>query len=345
MLLLDVNYIFAQNRMRTTPVDIAGLARFILSQDCQSITLLTGAGVSTASGIPDFRSPGGMYDTLRPELITATEEQRRKMRLDPTQVVDWNMFAENAFPYLEVRRPFILGTHENKWKATITHRFAELLHIKTKKLTRIYTQNIDGLDFQCEGIPVGKIVPIHGTVREASCEGCGTDLDYVQFCKKVRSNIKDIYTKCSEDSPKESKAIFCDHCQQPLVKPKTVLFGRQLPDKFFQCVQQDLPNLDLLIIAGTSLVVSPANTLVPSAPASAVRVIVNKEQVGSELGLVYGDANDKRDFFAQGECDDVFLELIKELGWLDDLDPAILPPKSAELVLKAQRESAYKQWF
>lgn len=330
--------------MRTTPTDIAGLARFILSQDCQSIAFLTGAGASTASGIPDFRSPGGMYDTLRPELITATEEQRWKMSIDPTVVVSWDMFSENAFPYLEVRRPFILGTQEQKWKATVTHRFAELLHLKTKKLTRIYTQNIDGLDFQCEGIPRNKIVSVHGTIREASCEGCGAAMDFNEFCSNVRTNIKDIY-KQDNDAPKESVPILCNKCERPLVKPKTVLFGRSLPSEFFECAERDLPTIDLLIIAGTSLVVSPANSLVPAVAKDAIRVVVNTEPVGTELGLIYDEDHRKRDFFAQGECDVVFLELIQELGWLDDLNADFLPPSSAELVLKAQRDAAYKKWF
>jgi len=69
-------------------MDLAQVARFILSPQCRSIGILTGAGVSCSAGIPDFRSPGGMYDTLRPELITATPAQaasapshRRAMRL------------------------------------------------------------------------------------------------------------------------------------------------------------------------------------------------------------------------------------------------------------------------
>ena len=99
--------------------DLATLARFILSEDCKSVAMLTGAGVSVASGIPDFRSPGGMYDTLRPELITATDEQRRLMALDPTYVVEKDMFMQNQFPYMEVRRPFILGVRDRKWKPTI----------------------------------------------------------------------------------------------------------------------------------------------------------------------------------------------------------------------------------
>ena len=68
---------------------------------------------------PDFRSPDGMYDTLRTDLITATDKQRRLMELDPTYVVEKNMFMNTAFPYLEVRRPFILGVRDRKWKPTI----------------------------------------------------------------------------------------------------------------------------------------------------------------------------------------------------------------------------------
>jgi NAD-dependent SIR2 family protein deacetylase len=95
-----------------------------LHPDCRNIALLTGAGVSVASGIPDFRSPGGMYDTLKPELLTATSHQKRLMERDPTYVVSWDVFQHNACPYLEVRRPFILGTRDQTWKATIAHRFA-----------------------------------------------------------------------------------------------------------------------------------------------------------------------------------------------------------------------------
>ena len=64
------------------------------------------AGTSVASGIPDFRSSGGIFDTLRPELIAASVEERRLMYADPTTVVSWSLFSQNQLPYLEVRRPF-----------------------------------------------------------------------------------------------------------------------------------------------------------------------------------------------------------------------------------------------
>jgi NAD-dependent SIR2 family protein deacetylase len=316
-----------------TPVDITSLAKLILNPECQSIAFLTGAGVSVASGIPDFRSPGGMYDTLKPELLTATAQQKHLMAIDPTYVVAWDIFQHNAFPYLEVRRPFILGTRDQTWKATIAHRFAELLHTKTNKLTRIYTQNIDGLYGQCQEIPSDKIVNLHGTISQAACEGCNAEMEFDVFCNQVEANIKDIY-QTSSSAPKESTPINCSECGRPLVKPKTVLFGRSLPVEFFEKSEQDMPNVDLLIVVGTSLVVSPANSLIYRVPESTVRVVVDTDPVSQELGIEYGDSPKKRDFFAQGECDSVFIKLIQELGWMEDLEAKkdLLPPKSKELL-------------
>ena len=324
--------------MKVAPIDLAGLARLILSSKCQSIAILTGAGVSVAADIPDFRSPGGMYDTLKPELITASDQDRQLMRMDPTYVVSWEIFQRNAFPYLEVRRPFILGTREQKWKATIAHRFAELLHVKTQKLTRIYTQNIDGLDFQCTDIPPEKIVSVHGTLSRACCEGCGHSVDFGEFCDAVRTQIKDIY-KQDNQAPKASSEILCEKCSKPLVKPETVLFGRSLPSAFFECAREDLQTLDLLIVAGTSLVVSPANSLVYNVPDDTIRVVVNRDPVGADLGIDYG-SDAERDFFAQGNCDEVFLDLIDHLGWMDDLKAKIdlLPTESTKIL--RQRSSA-----
>jgi ribosomal protein S19E (S16A) len=90
----------------------------------------------------------------------------------------------------------------------------------------------------------------------------------------------------------------------------------------------------LLIFAGTSLVIAPGNSLVYRVPEeSTLRVVVNTEAVGQELGLDYNN-NPKKDFLAQGECDALFLQLIEELGWLEDLESKkdLLPPKSRALL-------------
>ena len=323
-------------RHPVAPTDLASLARFIQSDDCQSILMLTGAGVSVAAGIPDFRSPTGMYAQLRPETITTSSTHELKLiQRNPAYVVSWDIFQHNQLPYLEVRRPFILGTLEQKWKATLAHRFAEFLHTKTHKLTRIYTQNIDGLEFQTS-IPRDKIVNVHGSLSEIACEGCKYQVDLESFCQSLKANIRDIYG-IDNEPPTVSRPILCPACQRPLLKPTTVLFGRSLPEEFFAKSAQDVSEADLLIIAGTSLVVSPANSLVYKVPDSTVRVVINREPVGEELGIDYSTNSSERtqrDFFAQGECDQIFLGLIKELGWLVDIQGMIdlLPEESARIV-------------
>ncbi|CAJ1957905.1 unnamed protein product [Cylindrotheca closterium] len=309
--------------------DLTSLAKYIQSDACKSIVVLTGAGISVNSGIPDFRSAGGMYSTLRADLLTCSAAQRRLMEQDPTYVVSWDIFQRNAFPYLEVRRPFILGTAQQQWKATLSHHFLKLLDTKTNKLTRVYTQNIDGLDHQCfpDNNNDNKIVSVHGTIAQVACEGCGTGMEFDAFCQQVQSNIKDIYDPSLSDDEKKqqtSKPIHCPSCQQPLVKPKTVLFGRSLPEEFFVAVKQDMPQADLLIVAGTSLVVSPANSLVYQVNDDCARVVINQEAVGQELGIEYdytdgSGGNKRRDYFAKGDCDQVCLELCQALGWEQDL--------------------------
>jgi len=92
-----------------------------------------------------------MYATLPIDKLTATEREKALVRQEPTSVVEKSMFMKNPFLYLEVRRPFILGTRARQWKATTAHRFAELLH-RHAKLRRVFTQNIDGHRFP-DGCP------------------------------------------------------------------------------------------------------------------------------------------------------------------------------------------------
>ena len=153
-------------------------------------------------------------------------------------------------------------------------------------------------------------------------------------CRPRRELLLDrnIY-KVDPNAPKESSPIFCENCGEPFVKPSTVPFGRPLPSEFFENVSGDLASLDLLIYAGISLVVLPANQFVFSVPDDTVRVVVDVNPVGSKLGVDYSP-NPKRDFLAQGPCDQVFLDLITVLGWLDDLKAKrdLLPEASVKLI-------------
>mmetsp|Transcript_8806 Transcript_8806/g.26384 ORF Transcript_8806/g.26384 Transcript_8806/m.26384 type:complete len:629 (-) Transcript_8806:91-1977(-) len=314
------------------PTSLEGMAKFILSPECKSVVILAGAGMSVSSGIPDFRSAGGMYETLRPDLLTATDEERFAMEMDPTTVFEKGMFLQNPLPCLELKRSFILGTQANTWKATLAHRFVELLHKKTGKLTRLYTQNIDGLEGQCGNLPREKVVSVHGSMDRAACELCGAETDFNTFCDDVRSRIKDI-TGQDSGAPTESKPIQCKTCSQPAVKPTIVLFRSSLPEEFYTLSKEDLPGVDLLIVVGTSLTVAPANSLVYRVPPHALRMVVNNEPVGFRLGIQYGSES-TRDFFAKGFCDEVFLDLMCHLGWMSDLKGILenLPEASAELL-------------
>eukprot|EP00759_Apiculatamorpha_spiralis_P016114 PhF_6_TR22501/c0_g1_i3/m.31904 len=302
---------------------IQDVANLIKSGKVTKIAFLTGAGVSVGAGIPDFRSPGGMYDTLQPQLLTASDEDRSHMKRDPTYVVSNSLFSHNQFPYLELRKPFILGIADRKWKATAAHFFMQVCEEKGL-LVRVYTQNIDGLDYQTD-IPPAKLESVHGTLYEIQCESCKKDFPggLAAFLPLLKTNIRDIYG-VEKDAPAVSSPILCPHCSQPGLKPRTVLYGSPLPRTFFQATEADFDNnnVDCLIVMGTSLTVGPAN-LLPSFAARQTkpcyRVLLNKDAVGefSSEGRVVG--REGMDFFIPGSCDQSVLRLVEALGWTDDL--------------------------
>ena len=256
-----------------------------------------------------------MYETLRPELLTASDQEKDLMRRDPTYVVSWAIFSKNPLPYLEMRRPFILGLHDSSiWKPTIYHFFTSLLEDKNL-LIRHYSQNIDGLDFKV-AVPSVKLIPVHGSLSQVSCEGCGAEMDTSVFTKLVKTRIKDIYGQDS-DAPSSSSPITCPKCSKALVKPSTVLYGRNLPASFEANAANDAKKATVVIVAGTSLTVFPAASLPDLAP-TASRVVVNRDYGAGMTGIDF-ENNERDDIMLEGDCDSVFLDLIEELGWLDDL--------------------------
>lgn len=135
-----------------------------------------------------------------------------------------------------------------------------------------------------------------------------------EFRQQVKKNIKDIY-KTDPEAPEESTNILCKACGKPGVKPNTVLYCSSLPEEFSEYCAEDFPDdVDLLIIIGTSLTVSPANFLPLYAKKSHI-ALINNDKVGRELGLTWEKDNQ---YFLQGSCDDQILELVKHLGWMDD---------------------------
>ena len=305
--------------------------------------------MSVASGIPDFRSSNGLYATLDAEKLTATPEQIEEIMCDPSYSLDQHLFMENPLPCLEVNREFILGVRERRWKATLAHRFVECLRTKVKnkegegKLVRLYTQNIDGLEDQCEGLGHQRRIAVHGSMDEAECATCGAKMDFDIFCNKIQYQIKDILGK-DPLAPVQSTPIVCESCGADTVKPSIVLFRSRLPEVFFENVPNDVKDIDLLLILGTSLAVAPANSLVTRIPRSSMRVLMNREPVGRNLGLDYESKD--RDYFAQGNCEDSALDFMEKLGWMEDLKSLLEKgefPESSSKLLRERFERIEQQ--
>jgi NAD+-dependent protein deacetylase sirtuin 2 len=353
------------------PTCLKDVADFIQSDRCRKIVILAGAGMSVVSGIPDFRSADGLYRTINVDVLSGLdEEQREQIRNDPSLALDQHLFLEHPTVCLELQRDFILGVHEQRWKATLAHRFCELLHTKFLqkngpqknnngannnnnnhggKLARLYTQNIDGLEDQCATLPRDKVIAVHGSMDRAECAHCGTEMEFDKFCQRVREQIKDIHA--SDAVSQSSTPIQCVQCGRPTVKPGIVLFRSSLPHAFFTHVPRDTTNVDLLLIIGTSLRVAPANTIVYRVPKRCVRVLINREAEGMHLGLNFSSSSSSsRDYFAQGDIDAVILELAGHLGWWDDLAPYLadnqLPASSAaqlRAVLRIREEQQQEE--
>jgi NAD-dependent deacetylase len=188
------------------------------------IVVLTGAGASTESGIPDFRSPDGIWRRYPPgtyqEFISKPEARKR---------------------YWELRR--VLGGQVASAKPNQTHyALAELERLG--KLTGIITQNFDGLH-QDAGNSPDRIVELHGTSRMAACTHCGTRSSMAALQQRVEAG---------DDDPQ------CDLCGGYL-KAATILFGQPVPRAELDRAIGLARDCDLFLVIGSSLRVSPAARL------------------------------------------------------------------------------------
>uniref|UniRef100_A0A8C7W0U3 Deacetylase sirtuin-type domain-containing protein n=1 Tax=Oncorhynchus mykiss TaxID=8022 RepID=A0A8C7W0U3_ONCMY len=183
------------------------------------IIVMAGAGISTPSGIPDFRSPGsGLYDNLQQYNLPYAEA-----------IFEINYFHHNPNPFFALAKELYPGNYQ----PNLTHYFIRLLHDKGQ-LLRMYTQNIDGLE-RLAGIPPEKLVEAHGSFATATCTVCLRDYKGEELRPDI---MKGTVPKCPT-------------CKG-VVKPDIVFFGEELPPHYFSYLK-DFPLADLLIIMGTSL--------------------------------------------------------------------------------------------
>jgi len=227
--------------------DIEKIAQVV--DQCQSIVVMAGAGLSTASGIPDFRSPNtGMYANLK------------KFNLPyPEAIFEIDYFRQDPRPFNTWAKEFFPGVNYLPNKG---HYFLKVLQDKGK-LSKYYTQNIDGLE-KLAGLKEAKVVEAHGTFSAAACIQCEAKYDLLELKEKI---LLDEDAKCKS----------CGGW----VKPNIVFFGEALPPRFFDEAELDCEFCDQLICLGTSLEVYPFAGIVDAPKHKTPRLLINYDLVGS----------------------------------------------------------------
>ena len=219
----------------------------------------TGAGISTESGVPDFRSPDGVWARNRTvyfQEFVANEADR---------VEYWRQKVE-GWPAMRDARP------------NAGHRAFAALR-EQGRLTAMITQNIDRLH-QRAGLPGDVVLELHGTTTEAVCLSCGDRIPMDEACERVTGG---------EAAPR------CKPCGG-LLKPATVSFGQAMPHDVMVRAHAAAEACDLLIAVGSSLVVEPAASIPRVAKRAGARlIIVNREPTpldGIADAVVRGEIGD-----------------------------------------------------
>lgn len=188
----------------------------------QHIVFFGGAGVSTESGLKDYRSRDGIYETAT------------KYGVPPEELLSYRCFERDPELFYRFFRDFFMCDVE----PNTTHKALAELE-KMGKDVSVVTQNIDGLHQKAGS---SKVYELHGTTSRFHCRSCGReyDLDYLRQCE-------DIIPRCECGS---------------IIKPHVVLYGEMLDDYVVKGALDALSKADLLIIGGTSMTVQPAASFV-----------------------------------------------------------------------------------
>lgn len=210
----------------------------------KNIAVLSGAGISTDSGIPDFRGPQGVW-TKNP----AAEKQANlaNWMSDPEMRRNaWRNRVQNTKPQPQ---------------PNAGHRALVELE-KQGRLHTLVTQNVDGLHLAAGHSPE-KVVEVHGTIREAVCMSCGDRMSMESAIERVRNGEED---------------LACYLCGG-IIKSATISFGQSLEPESLMRAELAAERCDLLLAVGTTLTVFPINEMAPLAVASGAKlVVVNGEE-------------------------------------------------------------------
>lgn len=213
-----------------------------LIKECNRIVFFGGAGVSTESGVKDYRSEDGLYHTVK------------EYGVAPEVILSHDFFFGHPDIFYDFyRKYFIVDVEPNN-----AHKALAKLE-EMGKLKAVITQNIDGLHQRAGS---KNVIELHGTASQFSCASCGKTGD----SEAVLTDIK------------EQKIPRCPHCNG-MMKPKVVLYGESLYNGVAESAISHIENADMLIVGGTSLAVYPAASFVRYFGGKYI-VMINKSETG-----------------------------------------------------------------
>ena len=280
---------------------IEAFVDYLQKHECRNIIVMTGAGISTSSGIPDFRSPDtGLYANLS------------KYNLPyPEAIFCMDYFKTNPSPFFTLATDIFPGNY----KPTVAHAFINRLNDKNL-LLRNYTQNIDTLE-RLTGLDDDKIIEAHGSFFSSTCTGIPFEKESKR--QKQVFRLKECKRKYSMEWTKTEiklqKIPLCMDCQS-IVKPDITFFGENLPRRFYDSFEEDFEKCDALIVMGTSLSVFPFAGLIDRVPLHIPRLLINRERVGEfASGFDFDHKKETRDALYLGTCDDGCKKLAELMGW------------------------------
>jgi NAD-dependent deacetylase len=203
------------------------------------VIVFTGAGVSTESGIQDFRSPGGLWEQWDPDELTFDKFMTSRASREHY----WG-FSRAIWPTMAFAKP-------NVGHYALTELY------KMGKLDSVITQNVDGLH-QAAGIPDDKVIELHGTLKYVSCLTCGK--------RWPREEIEKRMDRSGEKAPECECGGF--------LKQATIAFGQSLPADAIREAEEKSSTCNLFIVAGSSLVVYPAAQMPIIAKRNGARLVI-----------------------------------------------------------------------
>lgn len=324
-----------------------------LLEKSNNIVVLTGAGISTSLGIPDFRSKGaGLYSRL--QLQGSPFD-------DPQDLFNINTYKFETESFLKYAKPiipdYVPGTKPIKGLSDVevpqyspTHAFLTVLQSQKKLLTN-YTQNIDGLE-KAAGICNDNLVQCHGTWETATCLTCGKQISAKKYLPVIRN--QDIpLCKCSMSKPtkkpvksgqrkkkKRKRHEFedSDHSsdngntvRRGLLKPDITFFDEKIPRTYGSRLEEDKGRVDLLLIIGTTCQVAPVKDMLTDVPPNIPQIWISKERCKVD-GV-------KVDIELLGECDVIIEELCRRAGWSNVLEKKLWRPMSSASAESASEPS------